>query len=91
MPRQPTLRPSRIAVRPHYTVADNLRDLSCRDLCSEREKALLQNWHLYFFSGGAAPDALRLAVGDMLLSVVAGWTLTPAEAIIVAGRSLAEE
>ena len=29
----------------------NLRDLSCLLRCSLLEKARLQNWHLYFFSG----------------------------------------
>jgi hypothetical protein len=33
---------------------DDLRDLSCRLLCSLLLKALLQNWHLYFFSGASA-------------------------------------
>lgn len=45
----------------------HLRLLSCLDLCSERLKARLQNWHLYFFSfsfSGPVVEALRLAVGD---------------------------
>jgi hypothetical protein len=32
---------------------NNLRDLSCLLRCSLRLKALLQNWHLYFFSGAS--------------------------------------
>lgn len=65
----------------------NLRDRSCRERCSERLKALLQNWHLYFFSGGCVVDALRVAAGDKF-SPVAGCTLTPAAAIIVEGDAL---
>ena len=42
-------------------IAD-LRDLSCRLLCSLRLKARLQNWHLYFFSG--APPTFRADEGD---------------------------
>lgn len=35
----------------------NLRDLSCLLRCSLLLKALLQNWHLYFFSGARADEA----------------------------------
>ena len=39
-----------------------LRDRSCLLLCSLLLKALLQNWHLYFFSG--APAALFAGAGE---------------------------
>ena len=38
----------------------DLRDLSCLLRCSLLLKALLQNWHLYFFSG--ASDDFRIVV-----------------------------
>ena len=46
---------------------DYSRLLSCRDLCSDRLKARLQNWHLYLFSfsfSGPLVEALRLVEGD---------------------------
>lgn len=61
-----------------------VRDLSCRLRCSLLEKALLQNWHLYFFSG-APPEALRVVEGD----AVAGATRVMAAAA-VAGISIAQ-
>lgn len=41
----------------------NLRDLSCLLRCSLRLKALLQNWHLYFFSGANDEDDDFLSAG----------------------------
>ena len=49
----------------------NLRDLSCLLRCSLLLKALLQNWHLYFFSGAKADDA----DDDFLIAAVVGMTL----------------
>jgi hypothetical protein len=43
-------------------------DLSCRLRCSDRLNALLQNWHLYFFSGTLA--ALRVEAGVELATSV---------------------
>jgi hypothetical protein len=43
----------------------NLRDLSCLLRCSLLLKALLQNWHLYFFSG--ASDDFLMADDDAVL------------------------
>lgn len=39
-------------------------DLSCLLRCSLLLKALLQNWHLYFFSG-ASDDFLRVEVAAL--------------------------
>jgi hypothetical protein len=39
----------------------NVRDRSCRLRCSLLLNALLQNWHLYFFSG--ARDDFRVLAG----------------------------
>jgi len=51
----------------------DLRDLSCLLRCSLLEKALLQNWHLYFFSGS---DDFRIcddaAVGRTFMLAAAG-------------------
>jgi hypothetical protein len=65
----------------------NLRDRSCRLLCSLRLKARLQYWHLYFFSGAAA--AFRgVDVEDEASVVVAmishrsAKQLTPAVALV---------
>jgi hypothetical protein len=64
----------------------DLRDLSCRERCSDLLNARLQNWHLYRFSfslSGAAPGARR-AVGDVFwiapatAAIVASLTISPA-------------
>jgi hypothetical protein len=51
-----------------------LRDLSCLLRCSLLEKARLQNWHLYFFSG--SDDFLicddEAAVGRTFMLATAG-------------------
>jgi hypothetical protein len=52
----------------------DLRDLSCLLRCSLLEKARLQNWHLYFFSGN--DDFLicddEAAVGKTFMLATAG-------------------
>ena len=52
----------------------HLRDLSCLLRCSLLEKARLQNWHLYFFSG--SDDFLicddEAAVGRTFMLATAG-------------------
>lgn len=51
---------------------ENLRDRSCRDLCSLLLNARLQNWHLYLFSFSfSGAEALRLLVGDAASD--SGW------------------
>lgn len=74
---------------PHLEINIDLRDLSCRDRCSDLLKARLQNWHLYRFSfslSGAA--ALRVLVGE---TDADGWT-APATAdmapVLAVGLSL---
>lgn len=44
-----------------YTQQGYSRERSCLDLCSDRENALEQNWHLYFFSFADAVSPLALA------------------------------
>lgn len=62
----------------------DLRDLSCRLRCSLLEKARLQNWHLYFFSG-APPEAFLAADGDAVLGAI---TLIAAAAAGILGSGL---
>lgn len=92
VPRQPTLRRSRgsrdSSACPATTTfvwdmgVANLRDLSCRDRCSERLNARLQNWHLYRFSFSfSGADALRVLLGE---TGSAGCTAAPATADMVA-------
>ena len=51
---------------PSLEIMGYLRDLSCRDLCSDLLNARLQNWHLYRFSFSLSVDAgaLRALAGD---------------------------
>lgn len=56
----------------------NLRDLSCLLRCSLLLKALLQNWHLYFFSGTMDDDFRIVDVDDAAM----GKTLTGIVAVI---------
>ena len=62
----------------------NLRDLSCRERCSEREKARLQNWHLYRFSFSLASplvEALRFTVAEAG-ATVGGTAATTADMVV---------
>ena len=85
------------------TSLQHLRDLSCLLRCSLLEKARLQNWHLYFFSGS---DDFRIcdeeAVGSTFMAatgiwgVVSGWISmlvlsSPVLAQIDRGNRLARE
>lgn len=54
----------------------DIRDRSCLLLCSLLLKALLQNWHLYFFSG--AREVFREAeAGDSAAGAGTAATLAP--------------
>lgn len=56
----------------------HLRDLSCLLLCSEREKALEQYWHLYFLSGADwAFRAGEADAGGRTLTAAAGMAAGP--------------
>ncbi len=48
---------------------EDLRDLSCLLRCSLLLNALLQNWHLYFFSG--ASDDFLMAADDVAEGITA--------------------
>lgn len=56
-------------------ISSNLRDLSCLLRCSLLLKALLQNWHLYFFSGAKADEAdddFLMAADDAVDDIATG-------------------
>src|SRR3954463_10819005 len=57
---------------------ENLRDRSCLLRCSLLLKALLQNWHLYFFSGTSDDDFRIVEVDDAAV----GKTLIAATGIV---------
>jgi hypothetical protein len=58
----------------------NLRDLSWRLRCSLRLNALLQNWHLYFFSG--ASDDLRAVGVDVAEDIMAATGIVATRAVL---------